>query len=117
MAISETKLVQHKHDNVPKYTVVVGPGIWTPALTCGTCGNCADPVTLSWSWGSHSHPDPSFETLDKNYWRCGGAGNFCVDIYVRKSFMYIQGHWRHPGMYINNLYTNPENRIQKITGK
>jgi len=31
--------------------------------------------------------------------------------------MYIQGHWRHPWMYINNLYTNPENRIPKNYGE
>jgi len=35
-----------------------GLGPDPPASTCGSCGNRADPVTLSGWWESRSHPDP-----------------------------------------------------------
>jgi len=34
----------------------LGPDL--PSLTCGTCGNLADPATLSGWWGSRGHVDP-----------------------------------------------------------
>ena len=51
-----------------------GGGSWcpdAPASTSSTCGNRADPVTLSWRWGSYGHPQPLefLDPLDKNSWR------------------------------------------------
>jgi len=56
-----------------------------PASTCGTCGNRADPVTLSGWWGggpAATQTSEFLDSLDKNSWCCLGCfvqfGKICV---------------------------------------
>jgi len=51
-----------------------------PPSTCGTCGNRADPTTLSWWWGVPwpARPPEFLDPIDKNSWclPCQGAAAF-----------------------------------------
>jgi len=69
------KMDTHTHTHTPcTLTVRAGAaaggevlGAGPPPWTCDTCGNRADPMTLSGWWGSRGHTDP------RNFWTRPGV--------------------------------------------